>query len=70
MSNPVSLIEQRHTYLRIIIRNREEKRPMVDLDETWANAHDGKDKAWVENDAVTGGTVGGIHRPSGKGESQ
>ena len=40
---------------------------MVYLDEAWANAHDGKDKAWVENDAVTGG---GIHRPSGKGESQ
>ena len=24
----------------------------------------------VENDAVTGGTVGGIIRPSGKGDSQ
>ena len=42
---------------------------MVYLDETWANAHDGKDKAWVGNDAVTGGTVGAIHRPSGKCES-
>ncbi len=48
-------------------RNREEKHPVVYLDETWANAHDGKDRAWVEQDTVTGGTIGGVHRPSGKG---
>ena len=33
---------------------------MVFLDETWANAHDGKACAWVEKDAVTGGTLGGV----------
>ena len=54
------------------------------LDETWANAHDGKDKAWVEKDTTCKkGTIGGVqyveilylflikffHRkPSGKGE--
>jgi len=54
--------------LRRMIRNREEKRPVVYLDETWANTHDGKDKAWVVSDAVTGGTLGGIHRPFGKGK--
>jgi len=32
----------------------------VYLDETWANAHDGKSKAWVEKDTTTGGTIGGV----------
>lgn len=33
---------------------------MVYLDETWCNAHDGKDKAWLETDKTCpGGTVGG-----------
>lgn len=48
-------------------KNRREGRPVVYLDETWANAHDGKDCAWVERDEVTGGTLGGIRRPPGKG---
>ena len=29
------------------------------LDETWANAHDGKTRAWLEKDPVTKGTIGG-----------
>ena len=38
---------------------------MVYLDETWCNAHDGKDKAWVEKDTTCrGGTLGG---PAGFG---
>ncbi len=49
-------------------QNREEKRPVIYLDETWANAHDGKDRVWMENDTVTGGTIGGVHRPSGNGK--
>ena len=49
-------------------QNRADKKPVVFLDETWANAHDGKDLAWVEDDAVTGGTLGGKRRPSGKGK--
>jgi hypothetical protein len=49
------------------MRNRQEGCPVVYLDETWANAHDGKDRAWVERDEVTGGTLGGIKRPPGKG---
>ena len=61
------IIEQRHNYLRRMRLNRQDKRPVVYLDETWANAHDGKDKAWVEKDDITGGTIGGIQRPSGKG---
>ena len=36
-------------------------------DETWANAHDGRERTWVEHDEVTGGTKGGIRKPSGKG---
>ena len=50
-----------------MLKNRQEKRPVVYLDETWANAHDGKDCAWVKRDDVTGGTLGGIKRPPGKG---
>ena len=49
------------------MKNREENHPEIYLDETWANAHDRKDKAWVEKDDITGGTIGGIKRPSGKG---
>ncbi len=49
------------------MQNRVDKKPVVFLDETWANAHDGKDMAWVEKDTVTGGTLGGVKRPSGKG---
>ena len=37
------------------------------LDETWANAHDGKDRTWVEFDQATGGTKGGFRKLSGKG---
>ena len=33
---------------------------MVYLDETWADACDGKSKAWVEADKTTGGTIGGV----------
>ena len=44
------IIEQRHAYLRKVMHNRVEKKPVVYLDETWANSHDGKDLAWVEKD--------------------
>lgn len=54
------IIEQHHKYLRRMRKNRDDKRPVVYLDETWCNAHDGKDKAWVMEDDVTGGTIGGI----------
>ena len=30
------------------------------LDETWVNAHDGKNKAWGEKDTTTGGRIGGV----------
>ena len=54
------IIEQCCAYLRRMRRNRIEKRPVVYLDETWCNAHDGRDKAWVVTDDVTGGTIGGV----------
>ena len=44
------------------------KKTVVFLDETWANAHDGKDLAWVEDNAITGGTLGGVRHPLGKGK--
>ena len=57
------IIEQRHAYLRKMMQNRVEKKPGVFLDETWANSHDGRDEAWVENDPVTGGTIRGVRHP-------
>ena len=51
----------------LMIQNRQENRPVVYLDETWANAHDDKDCDWVEKDDVTGRTLDGIKRPPGKG---
>ncbi|XP_065907038.1 uncharacterized protein [Dysidea avara] len=48
--------------------NRIEGKPVVYLDEAWANVHDGKSRAWVEADKTTGGTIGGVSKPSDKGE--
>ena len=44
--------------------NRTGKRPVVYLDETRANAHDGKAGDWVEKDVVTGGTLSGVRYSS------
>lgn len=54
------IVEQRHSYLHRMRRNRSEQQPVVYLDETWCNAHHGKELAWVEKDEVTGGTLGGV----------
>ena len=54
------IVHQCHKYLRRMRHNRTEGRPVVYLDETWAKAHDGKSRAWVEDDKVTGGTKGGV----------
>ena len=48
-------------------KNRSENRPIVFLDETWVNAHNGRERTWVEVDQATGGTKGGVRKPSGKG---
>ena len=50
-----------------MVKNRQENRPVVYLDETWGNAHDGKYCDWVERDELTGRTLGGIKRPPGNG---
>ena len=39
-----------HKYLHRMRKNRIDKRHVVYLDETWANAHDGHTKSWVEVD--------------------
>ena len=42
------IIKQREEYLIRMHNNRSgENRPVIYLDETWMNAHDGKDKQWV-----------------------
>ena len=38
----------RHEYLRRLRRNRRDGRPVIYLDEIWANARDGVEKMWVE----------------------
>ena len=54
--------------MRQLRRNRREGRLVIYLEETWANARDGVEKMWVEDDPRTiGGTKGGIRKPSGKG---
>ena len=50
-------------------KNRSENGPVVFLDETWVNAHDGRECTWVEVDQATGGTKQGVRKPSGKGTS-
>ena len=63
------IIVWRHEYLRRLRRNRREGRPVIYLDETWANARDGVEKMWVEDDPrAIGGTKGGIRKPSGKAD--
>ena len=58
------IIVQRHEYFRRMRRNRREGRPVVYLDETWANARDSVEKMWVEDDpVVSGGTIGGFRKP-------
>ena len=44
--------------------NRTDKRPVVYLYETLANAHDGKACGWVVKDSITGGTLGGVRYSS------
>ena len=38
------IIEWRYKYLRRMRKNRSENRPIVFLDETWVNAHDGRER--------------------------
>jgi len=41
--------------------NQTEGKSVVYLDETWANTHDGKNKAWVQKDTTCKqGTLGGV----------
>ena len=61
------IIEWRHKYLRRMRKNRSENRPVVFPDETWVNTHDGRERTWVEVDQETGGTKGGVRKPSWKG---
>ena len=56
------MIQQRHDYLRRLRRNRQEKRPVIYLDEMWLNAHHGQNTMWVDGDGTAG-----WKRPSGKG---
>ena len=56
------IIQQQHDYLRCLWRNRTEDRPVVYLDETWVNAHHGRDTMWVDTDGEAGWKC-----PSGKG---
>ena len=66
MYEQLRFIEWRHRYLRITRKNRRVGRPVIYLDETWANAHDGHMRAWIEYDPITGGTIGGIRNLQGK----
>ena len=43
-----------------MMKNHQENRSVIYIDETWTYAHNGNDCAWMERDNVTGGTLGGI----------
>ena len=46
------IIQQRHDYLCRLRKNRSstEDRPVVYLNETWVNAHHGRDTMWVDGE--------------------
>ena len=54
--------QQRHDYLRSLRKNRNDKQPVVFLDETWLNSHAAPERIWVDSDET-----GGFKHPSGKG---
>ena len=56
------IIQQRHKYLRLIRKYRKEGRPIVYLDETWANSSIAPERLWLDEDGR-----GGWKRSSGKG---
>lgn len=50
------IIVLKHECLRRMRKKRKEGKPVIYLDETWANARDSVEKMWVEDDPmVTGG---------------
>ena len=54
--------------MRRLRRNRQEGRPVIYLNKTWVNAHDGIEKMQVEDDPrAIAGTKGCIRMPSSKG---
>ena len=55
--------QQRHDYLRSLRKNRNDKQPVVFLDETWLNSHAAPERIWVDSDET-----GGFKHPSGKGQ--
>ena len=62
------IAKQRAEFLIRMRRNREENKKVIYLDETWMHTHDSIAQCWVEKDEVTGGTLGGVSHPSGKGK--
>ncbi|XP_062511240.1 uncharacterized protein LOC134187137 [Corticium candelabrum] len=56
------IIQQCHKYLREIRKYRKEVRPIVYLDETWANSSIAPERLWLDEEGK-----GGWKRPSGKG---
>ena len=60
------IANQRSAFLIRMRRNREEKKKVIYLDETWMHTHDSIACCWVEKDEVTVGTLGGVSCPSGK----
>ena len=61
------LANQRSEFL-IRMEEPRRKKKVIYLDETWMHTHDSIACCWVEKDEVTGGTLGGVSRPRGKGK--
>ena len=48
------VIVQTHNFLRKVRKYRIEGRPIINLDETWLNAHHSLTKCWIDNDGTGG----------------
>lgn len=49
------------------LRLNKRRETIIYSDETWAIAHDGHERTWVEKERATGTTKGGLRKPSCKG---
>ena len=57
------IIESRHKFFREIRKYRKGGRPIIFLDETWANAHIAPERVWLDSEGN-----GEWKSPSGKGQ--
>ena len=58
-----NILEQKHTYLQMIHKLRNDNKTIIYTNKTWVNTHHCKEHIWVDIDGKGGWKV-----PSGKGQ--